>query len=183
MQRTGFTLPELLVSLSVAATLTALVAPSFMSLVRDQQANTTANRLLVDLHMARSEAVTRGVDVFLCKGSASGGCATTGGWHQGWLAFSAPDGASNCVDADNDAHCDGHRGEILSVHTTVESGLSITGNGLLASRARFHPTGFSTGYAGTLSICSAASDVRDRGFVLSMSGRIRKAKSDDLNCP
>jgi type IV fimbrial biogenesis protein FimT len=75
----GFTLVELLVTIFVAAILTAIAVPSFQHTIRSNRADTLANQLIATLSMARSEAVKLGqsVTVMAVSGSTDWG---TGGW-------------------------------------------------------------------------------------------------------
>jgi type IV fimbrial biogenesis protein FimT len=72
----GFTLVELLVTMSVLAVLLALAAPSFRDLLAAQRIRSAVQSLVSDLLLARSEAVKRGAPVTL-SGAAEG-------WEQGW---------------------------------------------------------------------------------------------------
>ncbi|WP_019591516.1 GspH/FimT family pseudopilin [Thioalkalivibrio sp. ALE20] len=76
---TGFTLIELMVTIAVAAILLTVAVPGFQSLVQNNRATTAANQLSTAFNFARSEAVTRGVEVSVCPVDAGGD------WHpDGW---------------------------------------------------------------------------------------------------
>ena len=63
---TGFTLIELMVTIAVAAILLTVAVPGFQSLVQNNRATTAAKQLSTEINFARSEAVTRGVEVSVC---------------------------------------------------------------------------------------------------------------------
>ena len=73
----GFTLIELMVTVSVLAILAALSAPSFRTLLTGLRVSSTAYALVSDLSVARNEAVKRGVNVQLSPN-------ITSDWTQGW---------------------------------------------------------------------------------------------------
>jgi len=74
----GFTLVELLVTLSVVAILLTIAPPFFRELIANQRVQTGAMDLYTGLVRARSEAVKQNLDVTLS--SASGGTNWAAGW-------------------------------------------------------------------------------------------------------
>lgn len=96
----GFTLIELIITLTIAGILIALAAPAMQTFILDQRLTTQANDFIADLNLARSEAVRRASNVVICKqgGSVSSpSCSTSTAWGAGWVVFvdtgSPPDGA------------------------------------------------------------------------------------------
>jgi len=65
LARSGFTLLELMVALSISAVLGALAMPSFTSLVMRQRLHAVAHNLQADIAQARFEAGRRGQPVHL----------------------------------------------------------------------------------------------------------------------
>lgn len=79
----GFTLIELMVTLSVLALLLGIGVPSFQATIQGNRITTTANDLVAALQFARSEAVRRGVNVTLCASNDQTTCS--GAWTDGWV--------------------------------------------------------------------------------------------------
>lgn len=77
----GFTLIELMVTISIAAILMAVAAPSFRDLVAGQKIKTASYDVLSALTYARSEALKRNLNVSLVQAS--------GGWQNGWTIVTA----------------------------------------------------------------------------------------------
>jgi type IV fimbrial biogenesis protein FimT len=77
----GFTLIELVTTITVMAILAGLALPSFRSFVVNQRLRNASFDLMATLTLVRSEAVTRGNNVSMTK--------TTAGpdWDQGWKVF------------------------------------------------------------------------------------------------
>ena len=82
----GFTLLELMVTISVAAMVLAIGVPSFVDLVRNNRAATNVNELLTAFAIARSESIKRGSNVSVCR--SSDGATCTAAWSDGWIVFS-----------------------------------------------------------------------------------------------
>jgi type IV fimbrial biogenesis protein FimT len=88
----GFTLIELMVTLSVAAILLAIGVPSFINVLVGNRLATQSNEIVSAFHIARGEAIKRNQPVRLCRaaGVASTTCAGAGVWEH-WVILSATD--------------------------------------------------------------------------------------------
>lgn len=86
----GFTLIELIVTLTVAAILMSIAIPNFKTTIYNNRQTAELNTLLSGLVYARSEAVKRNVDVVLCSTSDQKTCS--GSWTNGWLVYYTPAG-------------------------------------------------------------------------------------------
>jgi type IV fimbrial biogenesis protein FimT len=81
----GFTLIELIVTISIVGILLALAAPSFGEASLGSKLAATANRLLSSATLARSEAIKRNASITMCASSDGLNCAGSGGWEVGWI--------------------------------------------------------------------------------------------------
>lgn len=73
----GFTMIEMLVTLTVIGIMMGIGVPSFRSFVAGQQIKTASYDLMTSLVMARSEAIKRNTDVIIAPDTAN---AWAGGW-------------------------------------------------------------------------------------------------------
>lgn len=127
----GFTLLELLITLAVAAVITALAVPSFQSITARNRIAVSSNQLLGAMQAARMLAVTRNTAVSICAGNADEGCHAN--WSRGeWIVFvdRPPLGV---FDVDDELH--------LADSMDVPNGLSLEGNGPFTSAIVFRPSG------------------------------------------
>ncbi|MEY6431683.1 GspH/FimT family pseudopilin [Thioalkalicoccus limnaeus] len=154
----GVTLIELLVTLSIVAVLLTIGVPPMADLIARNRMATSVNGLLAHLQLARSEAVKRGVRVFVCP--SHDGLTCTGGysWHQGYLVTLDPD------DPD---------GVLRRSNGTNPAAIQVTTNRL---RVTYQPDGTSGGSNLTFRFCdqraqAAASD--HRRVIVSNVGRPR----------
>ena len=76
----GFTVVELMVTLSIIGVLLALAAPGFRQLTLNQGVKTAAFDMLSALQYARSEAIKRPGETVTLKAGASSDGAWTTGW-------------------------------------------------------------------------------------------------------
>ena len=80
----GFTLVELMVTISIMSILLAIAAPSYNTTIASTRMSGEINSLLGSLNLARSEAVKRGLQVDVCP-QAGGVCGTgVTDWSSGW---------------------------------------------------------------------------------------------------
>jgi len=98
-RQTGFTLGELLTTIAVLGIGMSLAVPSFETAVRNNRRATAVNRLVSTMHLARSEAVTRNMQVTICASSDGASCDAAD-WNAGWIYFTDAD-RDRAVDADD----------------------------------------------------------------------------------
>ena len=82
----GFTLVELVVTVTIVGVIAALAVPSMRQLYLTQQVRGAAADLQSALYYARSEAIKRAVDVRVVP--------TSNDWRQGWIVQLASGGAA-----------------------------------------------------------------------------------------
>lgn len=116
---TGFTLVELMLTLTVVGILLAVAAPSYRSFVQGNRAAAQANATLRALTYARTEAVKRAGVVTICQSGNQSSCGGT--WADGWIVFS---------DVDQD-------GALDTADTLLQVGTGLAGGSTLAAGTGF----------------------------------------------
>ncbi|RFO98870.1 hypothetical protein DIC66_03090 [Rhodoferax lacus] len=177
-QQKGVTPVEMLTTLAIACILAAVAMPSLSALVSDMRERSVAGALFTSLHRARNEAIHRNARVVICKSSTGLGCASKGGWHQGWIIFH---------DVNNNATLDA--GETL-IHTELLSpgNVSLTNNGRVEGYVSFTGEGLPRSVRlyildETFTVCrQSVTQVTARQIKLSGPGNIRSVKSVVANC-
>lgn len=142
----GFTMIELIVTLTVAAIVLALAVPSFSNLVRSNRLTSSANEMVAMLQAARVAAISNRVSVAVCPSTDGTTCAAAMG--NRWIARMTKSGV-NTVLRDATLHA--------AVSVKASANLAAGNNGFT-----FLPNGFSrAGTAaagsdsGTLGLCVA----------------------------
>lgn len=130
----GFTLLELMITVTVAAILLGIGVPTFADIIRNNRLTTAANDLLHSTQRARSEAVKRQAQVVVCASadaSAMPPACNDGAFTQ-WIVFADTDG-DWVVDANE---------PILERHTAVHPSLTVLNDfdGIIS----YAGTGFAT---------------------------------------
>lgn len=83
----GFTLMELLVTMTVVGILMAIAVPSYRYVTTANRASSEINALLGDVQMARGEAIKEGQFVSICASSDGATCTGGTAWNTGWIVF------------------------------------------------------------------------------------------------
>ncbi|MGB5443315.1 MAG: GspH/FimT family pseudopilin [Gammaproteobacteria bacterium] len=89
----GFTLLELLVTLTVVIVLAAYAVPALRNFIQNNKAVTETNLLVTAVNYARSEAVKRRMPVVVCALDSGDACSSSNiAWDSnGWMAFADKD--------------------------------------------------------------------------------------------
>lgn len=140
----GFTLPELLIVITVAGVLVAAGVPSFAEFIRNQRVKTASFDLFASLTVARSEAITRNTPVTITPTSTSN-------WANGWR-ITYVDGTSTITVREH--------GSMPNITITGPASLVYRGSGRLS------------GTAGTqFQLSSTGATVTTRCIKVDLSGR------------
>lgn len=161
----GFTLIELMVTISIAGILMAIAVPNFQTFMQNSRITTQANEFLTALNYARSEAVKRGVTVTVCPSSSPSTCAASTNWAQGWLVF---------VDADSNGVFATGTDISVRVWPALRAGSTLTAATL--TRTTFNSSGFARAGANsygndTFRLCDSRGMAFGRAITLTNSGR------------
>ncbi|MEE9354028.1 MAG: GspH/FimT family pseudopilin [Methylococcaceae bacterium] len=162
----GFSLIELLVTVSMLGIILGMAIPSFRSMISDNQMSTQSNDFLSDINFARSEAVKRGESVSLCKSSDSTTCSTSAsiGWEAGWVIKNSS-------------------GNILKIHPALKGdAVTLKGETAVKNKIDISPRGFMAASSGKVILCdSTHQNAQSKAIVLSTTGRVKVMSGADAS--
>ncbi len=169
----GFTLVEMLVTVSIAVIMVGWAAPSFLQSVRNNRITTDTNSLISDIALMRSEAVKRSLAVTMCASTDGANCSA-GNWTSGRLVFADPDGDGSFTAGED---------ILIRVHEPMAGTDTITVAGLGgATFLQVTSGGLLPGAAGSLKVCDTSrSGTYGRSVDLIATGRAHLTK--DVACP
>jgi type IV fimbrial biogenesis protein FimT len=174
----GFSLVELMVTVSLVAILAGLAAPSFQAQIDNSRLGSHSSTLMSSLLFARSEAIKRNTRVVLCKSADGESCTTSGDWQQGWIIF---------VDADNNA-TRATTEQVVQQMPALSGTFKLSGNTNIANYVSYAGVGSAllTGggfQAGTFTLCKISATGGDsREIIINATGRPRTEKSSVTSC-
>jgi type IV fimbrial biogenesis protein FimT len=159
MQKNGFTLLELMVTLAIASILISVGVPGFRNVIMDNRLVNHANQFVTSVNLARSSAVRFQRNATICASAnfdaALPTCSGGSNWSQGWIVW---------VDKDRDDATDTN--EIITVHEPLNGSVTLTSGA--AGRFSYDARGFGTTAADDMTLC----DNRD-----SETGRVIKVNN------
>lgn len=158
-RKRGFTLIELMVTISVLAILMTIAAPNLQTLLQNSRLSSQASGLVGDLSFARAEALKLGSPVAVCASADGATCSGATNWETGWIVFN---------DANSSSAVDG-------AETPLRVTPALTGNNTMGAGrplVRFSPQGYSVGFTTTFSACDSRGAASARSVVLNNQGRV-----------
>jgi len=169
----GYSLYELMMTLTLAAVIIGLGLPSFAGITARNRQHAEINALFHAIHVARKESIMRRQVVSLCPSVDAMSCQPGRDWSTGWLMFAN-------LDADEPPRIDA--GEpLLQVHTVSEN-IKITANrrGFTLRATQKRATN------GTIVVCDKAGRIAPKALVISYTGRPRvtleTTRGEPYNC-
>ncbi|MEE9398299.1 MAG: GspH/FimT family pseudopilin [Methylococcales bacterium] len=165
----GFTLIELVVTLTVATILLAVGIPSYKSTATRNHIESLMSDLTRSLNLARSEALKRGMTVTVCKSADQLVCG--GNWSNGWILFNDKN-KNGSIDVGD---------ELLHTHGAIAQGLSLKYAAFPSSNyVQFLGSGFTKQQNGTFTACGSAKKVENaRAVIVHKTGRARPSIDSD----
>jgi len=180
MSNKGFTLIELMITLVIAAILLTTAVPGFEALITNNRLSTQANAFIGALHLARSEAIKRNLNVTMCKSGDGQNCSNnTSGFEQGWIMF--VDQNNSDTRDNNEAIINTNQGmpQGMSLICVVQTTNTSCQNGEPAIRYRADGT-LAVFNNTTLRLCRQGNN-NGRYIVINNIGRVRVQAI--ANCP
>ena len=166
----GFSLIELVLTLIIISVMLTLAAPAFTNIYEDNAQAANANKFISSLTLARSEAVTRNINVVMCRlNSSDNGCATTGFWEDGWVIWADTDGDGVLEETNQNGDV-----EVIYSEEELENGYTIRAlNNQFSNTISFSPIGEASGNAGSgqeiFRLCDPDND-NDKTRLIYLSG-------------
>jgi type IV fimbrial biogenesis protein FimT len=166
MKRNGFTLIDLIITLSVLSTLLAVGLPNLATQLQNNRVEATTQNLFAAIELARTKAVFSNSRATIKKQTE---------WENGWEVF---------LDKNHDGIRDDDE-EIIQQHAK-QSGVRIMANTPIKNYVSYVGTGESQTangafQAGTFTICPTA---KGGGYqlILAKGGRVRRAEINAEKC-
>jgi len=176
LRQDGFTLVELMVTVTVSVILIAIAAPSFGTLLLKRSVQVAADNLVSDLRFARTEAIKRSRTVSVCSATTPTACSAGASWKDGWIVF---------VDADGDGSLD-EGDQILRVQDALPSIASVASASPASDRLFFvyQSTGMARGATQTFIITPTGDDATslNRVVCVSIQGRAALRALGTVSC-
>ena len=164
----GFTLIELMITVSIAGILLTVGIPSFSQSISNSRLTTNINDLVSSLNLARSEAIRRGSSITIRKSGLQ--------WESGWKIFMDENG-----DGDQDSG-----DTLLKVYPALPSHFTLRGTTpSYTNRITYRASGISANGSFVLCDNSDLNNIPESGssklIIINNVGRVRMGMDSDNN--
>ena len=172
LKQSGYSLYDLIVTSAVVSVL-GVGAVGMGSLLQDARMTAGVNQLMVELSLARSEAIKRGNTVTLCKSENGADCASGSDWHKGWIVF-VDDNANRRID----------NGEtIIRIEQPLNAVVLNFAGALNHDNYITYKRGGEAEPNGTFTFCDGRGSVKARSIIVLGTGRPRVSTKTSQNKP
>lgn len=167
----GFSVLEVMITLSVLGILLGLAVPGFGSMLLDSRRAAAVNSFIHSVFLARSTALQSGETVSICRSTDGQSCSNgTQAWQVGWIVFVNNDRDQPPVRDENET--------LLAVFPARDAG-TITSNRVSYS---FAPHTHAV-VNGSVVFCDRRGSAQARTVIINSVGRPRVANRDSDNRP
>lgn len=164
-KNSGFTLLELLITLTLIGIVTAFAIPSMTEFSKNDRLTTNINSMIGHLAYARSEAVKLSQQVSMCVSNntdtANPSC-TGGNWEDGWVVY---------IDADASGTFSAGE-QVIKAHGLLEGNNTLAPVGV-GNQITYDNRGFLAGNTGSLQLCDERSGPHGKTIRITTTGRVR----------
>ena len=178
----GFTLVELMISLSIMAILSAIAIPSFNHSTRKQQSELAISQLQRSLSLARQTAISQKVSVVVCPSFNGTQCSGDGNdWRAGGIVFIDLNGNKRYEPSEE---VSGFLERIYPLNRGSRNNNSNNGNQLRsnADYISFNSYGMLNSAAQTFTYCdSSAQTSYNKSMTISTQGRMAIKRTANCN--
>jgi len=169
-KKNGFTLIEMMVTVSIAAILISIAVPSFKTMFKNNRITAATNEFVAALILTRSEALKRNNNVSICTSTDQQTCTGGTDFAKGWIVFLDCD-QDGVIDAGNT--CDGKPEVIIKVHEGLHK-LTITSNTGSKTYLNYTFSGRIRPFDNvSLDVKEGASNTGKKTISIGMSGRVK----------
>ena len=161
----AFTLVELITSVAILIILLSIGIPGIRTLAGNSQISTAVNEMTAHLHLARSEAIMRGIPTVLCPSLDGNSCDNSTEWAPGLILY---------ADKDRDRQHDPDE-VLLRYHRFASRQISIR-TSVGRKTLRYQPSGLSPGSTATITFCSRQPQIQPKAIIVSNAGRPRLSR-------
>ncbi len=125
------------------------------------------NTIFINLSLARSEAIRRGVDIVVCPSIDGQGCADTTRWDQGFMMY-----------ADSNHNRSFDSGEAILRHIdSISESIHISST-IKRKKTIYNPYGHVYGYNLTITFCDLNNTADPAAVIVNNSGRVRRTSTN-----
>jgi type IV fimbrial biogenesis protein FimT len=159
----GFSLIELMVTLTIVGIATSVAIPNYRSMVENAAVGTQASVVVDNMAYARSEAVKRNGRVTMCRSADGASCTTAGAgdWRAGWIIF-VDNGTAATVDGTD---------TVLRVQGLLPGAGQVLGTGGASDYISYVSNGQTSlaggaSQSGTISVCGSSASTKRKKITL-----------------
>lgn len=169
----GFTLIELMVTISLVGILVSVGVPSFQGLMERNQLTSGINQFVSSLSLARSEAIKRKQRVALCASDNGETCIAGTNYETGWIVYVENGVPDNNRDVNNET--------LIWVQEPLSAGLTLSAN--INSPLAYASTGRISSLIRRVTLCKNDQISKARAITINPTGRVHQAERNADGVP